>query len=404
MKARWVIYTLLAYLFTWSVELPFILASRDLVYVPSGLLGVLGPIATFGPLFATLILVYREKRLKIFFQKATSIRFNWYFWVIAILIWPIVQGISFFSAVSLGDVALKPEMYISLTVLLPIFVQTLLVGGPLGEEFGWRGYALPSLLETHGPVMSSFILGIIHAFWHLPLWFVVGESARDMPFWLFTLTVVSQTPIYTWLYLRCNKSVWPVMIFHTTQNIMFFQVFNIPNGMAVFGVFFYIVVGACLISLVRGNRAESAWWGATAILLVHLRGIWKSKQLWVRVWLCWLVGPERGSVLRYPATHTFLTLLISAQKLQLRSKPATVDKICEGIAEGKSLVTITHGIPIETAGIANVEFVKRARQAVELVDDVWIDSKFTFSPRNECLDTSFSIDSLLHVMNISIRL
>ena len=258
MKSRWITFTLLAYAITWTVELPFILASRDLIDLPISLLGVLGPIATFGPFFAALILVYREDRLKSFFKTAISIRFPWYFWLLALVIWPVVQGLAFASAVGWGDLSVTPDMYISLAALLPIFLQTFVIGGPLGEEFGWRGYALPSLLETRGPVMASIILGVIHAFWHLPIWFVVGESARDMPFLLFALNVVTQTPIYTWLYLRSNRSVWPVMLFHTTQNIVFFQVFSLPNGIPAFAVFFYIAVIACVVSMLRQNAAAPA--------------------------------------------------------------------------------------------------------------------------------------------------
>lgn len=255
MKSRWMGYALLAYAISWMVWLPFILASRDLISLPAGLLGVLGPIGTFGPFVAALILVWREGRLRDFFRQAVSARFPWYFWLIAFAIWPAIQGLAFFSAVGLGDIVVDASMYMSLSMLLPIFIQTFFVGGPLGEEFGWRGYALPALLESHGPVVSSLILGLIHAFWHLPIWFVVGEGSRDMPFLLFALNVVSQTPIYTWLYLRCNRSVWPVMVFHTTQNIMFFQVFGLPNGLNMFAVFFYAVVAACVVSLIRENRA-----------------------------------------------------------------------------------------------------------------------------------------------------
>jgi membrane protease YdiL (CAAX protease family) len=94
---------------------------------------------------------------------------------------------------------------------------------------------------------------MIHAFWHLPLWFVVGDGSRDMPFLLFALNVVSQTPIYTWLTLRSNGSIWPAILFHTTQNMLFFHVFSVPNGLPVFALFFYIAVIAVVVALVRNN-------------------------------------------------------------------------------------------------------------------------------------------------------
>ena len=34
-------------------------------------------------------------------------------------------------------------------------------GSGLGEEAGWRGFALPKLLERHSPITASAILGML---------------------------------------------------------------------------------------------------------------------------------------------------------------------------------------------------------------------------------------------------
>jgi membrane protease YdiL (CAAX protease family) len=52
--------------------------------------------------------------------------------------------------------------------LLPHLAVTLVVGGPLGEEPGWRGFALPRLRAAWHPVAASVVLGLIWAGWHLP--------------------------------------------------------------------------------------------------------------------------------------------------------------------------------------------------------------------------------------------
>src|SRR5215204_5655259 len=60
--------------------------------------------------------------------------------------------------------------------LFVLFAILLLVPGLGGtwEEPGWRGYALPRLQTGHSALSASLILGVLWAFWHLPL-MLVGE-------------------------------------------------------------------------------------------------------------------------------------------------------------------------------------------------------------------------------------
>ena len=55
-------------------------------------------------------------------------------------------------------------------LIVPVkLILVLLIGGPLGEEFGWRGLALPALEARLSPLWASLLLGIIWSIWHLPL-------------------------------------------------------------------------------------------------------------------------------------------------------------------------------------------------------------------------------------------
>jgi len=60
------------------------------------------------------------------------------------------------------------------------------LGGPVNEEPGWRGFALPRLQARFGPVVGSILLGTLWAGWHLPLFFIHGWV--NVPVWAFTLT------------------------------------------------------------------------------------------------------------------------------------------------------------------------------------------------------------------------
>ncbi len=111
--------------------------------------------------------------------------------------------------------------------LLLLVVQQLWVA--VGEEYGWRGFALPRLQQRFGSLLGSVILGVIWAAWHLPLFFMPGSGQAGVNFSIYTLTIMGHTLLLTLLYSRTNGSVLPAMIFHITLNMLFFTM-NFPVG------------------------------------------------------------------------------------------------------------------------------------------------------------------------------
>jgi uncharacterized protein len=116
---------------------------------------------------------------------------------------------------------------LSLVLTYPVaFVVAFFIGGPLGEEIGWRGFALPRLQRLHGPLVGSLILGPIHVFWHLPLfWIPQWGTPRDTMLdlvWYF-LAAVFATFIYTWLFNNTRGSVLLVVLMHTSFDAFFVE-------------------------------------------------------------------------------------------------------------------------------------------------------------------------------------
>lgn len=76
--------------------------------------------------------------------------------------------------------------------LLTVFPLYLFVGGPLDEELGWRGYALPRLLARRNVFWSGLVVGVIWALWHLPLFWVPrsgsGSGWGEFIWFFFQLT------------------------------------------------------------------------------------------------------------------------------------------------------------------------------------------------------------------------
>jgi membrane protease YdiL (CAAX protease family) len=86
--------------------------------------------------------------------------------------------------------------------------------GPLGEEPGWRGYALPGLQATRPPLAAALIVGLLAAGWHLPL-ILVGAAS---PFELlapFSLGIVA-----SWIYYRTGGSVLLTLMLHAADGII----------------------------------------------------------------------------------------------------------------------------------------------------------------------------------------
>ncbi len=65
-----------------------------------------------------------------------------------------------------------------------VYSLSSLIGGPLGEEPGWRGFALPRLEEMYGPWRASLLLGFLRAAWHLPLFLCKAWSSTGFPTYL----------------------------------------------------------------------------------------------------------------------------------------------------------------------------------------------------------------------------
>lgn len=103
-------------------------------------------------------------------------------------------------------------------LLLANFGLVFLVGGPLGEEFGWRIYALPAMQLHIGSRNASLVLGVIWGMWHLPLFFVAGSSQYQGSIAAFFVLIVATSVFYSWLLNRSAGSVVPVLPLHTASN------------------------------------------------------------------------------------------------------------------------------------------------------------------------------------------
>ena len=106
---------------------------------------------------------------------------------------------------------LREELHLLLPYLFLVVLSPL--QGPIGEEFGWRGFALPKLQTYYGPLLASVILGSLWGLWHLPTLFAplgvlsVLVSAMGLIFIVpYTLGTIANTIFMTWLYNKTGGS------------------------------------------------------------------------------------------------------------------------------------------------------------------------------------------------------
>jgi membrane protease YdiL (CAAX protease family) len=93
-----------------------------------------------------------------------------------------------------------------------------LVGGQIGEELGWRGFALPRMAASVGLAPASVMLGVIWAVWHAPLFFVTGTDKTGQSFPFFALQVIGSSVALAWLFMKTNGSLFATMLLHAAIN------------------------------------------------------------------------------------------------------------------------------------------------------------------------------------------
>ena len=151
------------------------------------------------------------------------VRLAWY--AAAMLVMPVISllGWCLSIALDLPSNAQTPQPPDSTPLLPLVLLSTALFGGPLGEEVGWRGFALPRLQQRVSPAVASLWLGLGWAAWHIPLHLRgLYDSSMGAGLGGLFLRVVSQVGlavIFTWLYNHTSGSLPVMIVLHTSVNI-----------------------------------------------------------------------------------------------------------------------------------------------------------------------------------------
>jgi membrane protease YdiL (CAAX protease family) len=96
----------------------------------------------------------------------------------------------------------------------------------LFEELGWRGYAEDSIASHCSWWKESLVFGVVWALWHLPLFLIPGtyhwEIFQQSPWFMvnFFVSVMPLGFLFTWVYVKNNRSIFACMFFHFAVNFL----------------------------------------------------------------------------------------------------------------------------------------------------------------------------------------
>jgi membrane protease YdiL (CAAX protease family) len=140
------------------------------------------------------------------------------------------------------------------------FVVSMLIGGPLAEEPGWRGTAYPRLRASMTRLRAGLLLGVVWAVWHLPLFFVTGtvQAAFGLISWsglLFTLSVVPMALLTGYAYERGGVVASVAVHFGVNTTIALLTVNSPMTQALVLGI--QAIVGFALLSRTSARTADS---------------------------------------------------------------------------------------------------------------------------------------------------
>ncbi|KAB1188616.1 MULTISPECIES: CPBP family intramembrane glutamic endopeptidase [Haloferax] len=248
------LFLVLTFGWSWAFWIPEAIAAAGLVQtVPD-----LPELGAFGPTVAAFVIVVYTGGLsgaRRLARRAIQLDYPNRWLVFTVLFTPAIIAVSLGVAFVTGTTPSFP--WAGNLVVLPIaFVVVLLLGGPIQEEFGWRGVLLDSLQNRLGALWSGVVVGLVWAVWHLPLFYIPSETIYYRnPFVGFAVSITLLSVLMTWVYNNTNGSLLPALLFHASFNwsqVMFPVLDSDPASLA-----FVVLLAVSTIAVVGYSGAKT---------------------------------------------------------------------------------------------------------------------------------------------------
>jgi len=252
-----VAYFTLAYAFSWGIGIPLALSNHGLIdpVLPVWSHYLIG----YGPALSAFIVaatVQGRPALRDLTSRIVRWDVGFFWWAVALA--PVLISVVSARLIEVfGGTSIGLSDFGNVHFLPPLGPAALLLWMltfGIGEEIGWRGFALPRLQKERSAFSATVVLVMLWALWHLPQFFYVFEPSIAVG-WLAGLAAGGIT--FTWLFNSTRGSVLIVAVAHGAFNFGTASITATDSVAAVTSS--VVMIWAVIVILVFKPRDLSRW-------------------------------------------------------------------------------------------------------------------------------------------------
>lgn len=145
----------------------------------------------------------------------------------------------------------RRELGWALILIIPFSFAMGMVGSPLGEEPGWRGYIFDSLAARGHSVLGSTVVAVMWWVWHVPLFVILDVPANGYTF----LEMAGHSLLIDSFFLLSGRNLLAAMLYHQGVNTSF--MFFASKTQTVHGLFVLLGVAVGVRILAERNAKRN---------------------------------------------------------------------------------------------------------------------------------------------------
>lgn len=216
-------YFLLAFALGWLGWLPFVLSQSGLGVLPFQFDALL-VLGAFGPGAAGVIMAAitgGKPGVRNLLRRLIQWRVGWQWYLFVLVVIPVAALLGFLAIPGVAATLYAPSLQFVVQLVL-FFLQFVVIASvtqTMGEEPGWRGFALPRLQQRYGPMLGTLILAAAWTGWHLPLFLTTAFADRTpLGYFYFLLSTTCLSLVLTWVFNRTQGSLLLPVLLHGAVN------------------------------------------------------------------------------------------------------------------------------------------------------------------------------------------